>query len=57
MLDVDEGSALLLIERTALTTSGQPVEYARDLFRPDQVRISVQTVAGQSGALRTANPR
>ena len=57
MLDVDEGSALLLIERTARTTSGQPVEYARDLFRPDQVRISVQTVAGQSGALRSANPR
>ena len=57
MLSVDEGSALLLIERTARTTSGQPVEYARDLFRPDQVRISVQTVAGQSGALRTANPR
>jgi GntR family transcriptional regulator len=57
MLSVHEGSALLLIERTARTTSGQPVEYARDLFRPDQVRISVQTVAGQSGALRTANPR
>jgi GntR family transcriptional regulator len=57
LLDVPEGSALLLIERTARTTSGQPVEFARDLFRPDRIRISVQTVAGQSGALRTAAPR
>ncbi len=57
LLGVDEGSALLLIERTARTTSGQPVEYARDLFRPDKIRISVQTVAGDSGALRSALPR
>lgn len=57
LLGVDEGSALLLIERTARTTSGQPVEYARDLFRPDRIRISVQTVAGESGALRSAVPR
>ncbi len=57
LLGVARGSALLLIERTARTTSGQPVEYARDLFRPDKIRISVQTVAGESGALRTAAPR
>jgi GntR family transcriptional regulator len=57
LLNVAVGSALLLIERTARTTSGQPVEYARDLFRPDKIRISVQTVAGQTGALRTADPR
>ncbi len=57
LLGVDEGSPLLLIERTARTTSGQPVEYARDLFRSDKIRISVQTVAGESGALRTAAPR
>ena len=50
MLEVDDGSALLLIERTA-RCDWQPIEYARDLFRPDQVRISVQTVAGESGAL------
>jgi GntR family transcriptional regulator len=47
LLDVAAGSALLLIERTARTTSGQPVEYARDLFRPDKIRISVRTDAGQ----------
>jgi GntR family transcriptional regulator len=57
LLGVSEGSALLLIERTARTASGQPVEFARDLFRPDRIRISVQTVAGQTGALRTAAPR
>ncbi len=57
LLGVEEGSALLLIERTASTTSGQPVEYARDLFRPDRIRISVQTVAGQTGVLRSAVPR
>jgi DNA-binding GntR family transcriptional regulator len=47
LLEVTAGSALLLIERTARTTSGQPVEYARDLFRPDKIRISVRTDAGQ----------
>ncbi|MEP6667379.1 MAG: GntR family transcriptional regulator [Nocardioidaceae bacterium] len=57
LLGVEEGSVLLLIERTACTTSGQPVEYARDVFRPDKIRISVQTVAGQTGALRSAVPR
>jgi GntR family transcriptional regulator len=54
LLDVDEGSALLLIERTASSASGRPIEYARDLFRPDRIRISVRTVAGESGALRHA---
>ena len=57
LLAVDAGSPLLLIERTARTTSGQPVEFARDLFRSDKIRVSVQTVAGASGALRTAAPR
>jgi GntR family transcriptional regulator len=57
LLDVEVGSPLMLIERTARTTSGQPVEYARDLFRSDRIRISVQTVAGESGALRVAVPQ
>jgi GntR family transcriptional regulator len=46
LLEVPVGSALLQIERTARTASGQPVEYARDLFRPDRIRISVRTGAG-----------
>ena len=45
MLDVEEGSALLLIDRTALAASGRPIEYARDLFRSDRMRISVRSVA------------
>ncbi len=45
LLGVSVGSALLLIERTARTTSGQPVEHAHDLFRPDKIRISVRTFA------------
>jgi GntR family transcriptional regulator len=45
LLEVAVGSALLLIERTARTASGQPVEYASDVFRPDKIRISVRTAA------------
>jgi GntR family transcriptional regulator len=56
LLEVAHGSALLLIERTASSAAGQPIEYARDLFRPDRVRISVRTVAGETGALRAAAP-
>jgi GntR family transcriptional regulator len=33
----------MLIERTAFTAAGLAVEYARDLFRPDRVRISVHS--------------
>jgi GntR family transcriptional regulator len=55
-LQVEEGSALLLIERTASSAAGRPIEYARDLFRPDRIRVSVRTVAGESGTLRPALP-
>ncbi len=54
LLDVPAGSALLRIERTAASASGQPIEYASDLFRPDRIRIMVRTVAGVGGALRAA---
>jgi GntR family transcriptional regulator len=54
LLNVEEGSALLLIERTASSASGRPIEYARDLFRPDRIRVTVRTVAGESGTLRPA---
>jgi DNA-binding GntR family transcriptional regulator len=54
LLEVPMGSALLLIERTARTTSGQPVEYARDLFRPDKIRISVRTGTSQQGQTELA---
>lgn len=46
LLGVALGSPLMLIERTAQTAAGLPIEFARDLFRPDRVRISLQTGVG-----------
>lgn len=46
MLGVEATSALMAIERTASTAAGLPVEYARDLFRPDKVRITFRTGLG-----------
>ncbi len=42
-LEVDEGTPLMLVERTAYSVSGQPLEYARDLFRGDRTRVVVWT--------------
>ncbi|SDI10777.1 GntR family transcriptional regulator [Nonomuraea jiangxiensis] len=42
-LGIAPGAPLMLIERTAYAADGGPVEFARDLFRPDRVRISVRS--------------
>jgi GntR family transcriptional regulator len=42
-LQVDEGAPLMLVERTAYAADGQPVEYARDLFRGDRTRVVLWT--------------
>jgi GntR family transcriptional regulator len=42
-LEMAPGAPLIAIERTAYTAGGVPVEHARDLFRPDRVRISVRS--------------
>jgi DNA-binding GntR family transcriptional regulator len=42
-LEVAEGSPLMLVERVAFTQGGQPVEFARDLFRGDRTRIVMWT--------------
>jgi GntR family transcriptional regulator len=42
-LGIEPGTPLMLIERTAYAEDGVPVEYARDLFRPDRVRVSVRS--------------
>jgi DNA-binding GntR family transcriptional regulator len=42
-LDVDEGAPLMLVERTAYSQAGQPLEFARDLFRGDRTRVVVWT--------------
>lgn len=42
-LGVAEGSPLMLVERTAYSRSGLPLEFARDLFRGDRTRVVVWT--------------
>jgi GntR family transcriptional regulator len=43
LLHIEPQAPLMQIERTAYTAAGLAVEYARDLFRPDKVRISLRT--------------
>jgi GntR family transcriptional regulator len=42
-LEVAEGAPLMLVERTAYSPSGLPLEYARDLFRGDRTRVVIWT--------------
>jgi GntR family transcriptional regulator len=42
-LSVAEGAPLMLVERIAYSGSGEPVEYARDLFRGDRTRVVLWT--------------
>jgi GntR family transcriptional regulator len=42
-LGVAEGAPLMLVERTAYTRSGTPLEFAHDLFRGDRTRVVVWT--------------
>ena len=42
-LEVDEGAPLMLVERTAYSADGLPLEFARDLFRGDRTRLIVWT--------------
>jgi GntR family transcriptional regulator len=41
LLGVRPGVALTLVERTAYTADGSPIEFARDLYRGDRTRIVV----------------
>ncbi len=49
-LEIPEGAPLMLVERTAYAQSGQPVEFARDLFRGDRTRLVVWT-SGMAGGV------
>jgi GntR family transcriptional regulator len=40
-LEVDVGAPLMLVERTAYARSGEPLEFARDLFRGDLTKLVV----------------
>src|SRR5712672_2161429 len=42
-LEIAEGAPLMLVVRTAYARSGEPLEYARDLFRGDRSRVVVWT--------------
>jgi GntR family transcriptional regulator len=42
-LEVEEGAPLMLVERTAYSLGGQPLEYARDRFRGDRTKVVVWT--------------
>lgn len=42
-LEVSEGAPLMLVVRVAYAQTGQPVEFARDLFRGDRTRIVMWT--------------
>ncbi len=42
-LGVTTGTALMQVERTANAQSGMPVEYARDRYRSDKVRLMIRT--------------
>ncbi len=42
-LAVEEGAPLMLVERTAYSAGGLPLEFARDLFRGDRTRLVVWT--------------
>ena len=42
-LEVAVGAALMLVERVAYDRSGEPFEYARDLFRGDRTRVVMWT--------------
>jgi GntR family transcriptional regulator len=42
-LEVEEGAPLMLVERTAYSLAGQPLEYARDRFRGDRTKVVVWT--------------
>ena len=43
LLDVEPGTALMLVTRTSLTVAGVVVEHAYDRYRPDRTRISLRT--------------
>ncbi|HLK75897.1 MAG TPA: GntR family transcriptional regulator [Streptosporangiaceae bacterium] len=40
---VDVGAPLMLVERTAYARTGEPVEFARDLFRGDRTKLVMWT--------------
>jgi GntR family transcriptional regulator len=38
-LEIEPGAAVMLVERTAYSATGRPVEHSRDMFRGDRTRV------------------
>jgi GntR family transcriptional regulator len=45
LLWMEEGSPLMLVQRTAYDNLGRPVEHSFAYFRPDRIRITLRTQA------------
>lgn len=52
LLDVEPGSPLMSVQRTAYAADGRPVEFARDLFRSDRVGFVVHRSPDEPVTLR-----
>lgn len=52
LLGILPGSALLRVQRRALTTDGQPVEWSDDRYRGDRMNFAIENAAGETGFVR-----
>lgn len=52
LLDVEPGTPLVAVERTAYDAAGRPVEFAHDLFRCDRVELVVRRTPDEPVTLR-----
>jgi GntR family transcriptional regulator len=56
-LEVPAGAALMQVERVARTVAGVPVEFARDRYRADRVRLMIRTGVDEPDLLADVTPR
>jgi GntR family transcriptional regulator len=57
ILEVELGAPLFAITRTAADAAGEPIEFARDLFRADRTRIVVKTEGPHVSAAASGRAR
>jgi len=50
ILEVEPGAPLMAITRTTADQDGEPIEFSRDLFRADRIRIVVRTEGSGVGS-------
>jgi len=56
-LGVEPGSPLMLIERTAYSVAGVPVEFACDIIRADRIQITLRTDVHGAMSPRRSNTK